>query len=53
MCWNGKGTMILYMKLYTWKHIMIVKKIIVGIGVNGNKFINNINVYSQCTYHGN
>jgi hypothetical protein len=25
---------------------MIIKNFIVGIGLNGNKFINNINVYS-------
>jgi hypothetical protein len=57
MCWNGKGTTILYMKQYTWKHVMIVKSFNVGIGLNGNKIMNNINVYSPkqdwYTSHGN
>ncbi len=57
MCWNGKNTMILYMKQYTWKHVMTVKSFIVGIGLNGNKFMSNINLYSlkqkQYISHGN
>jgi hypothetical protein len=57
MCWNGKGITILYMSQYTWKHVMIVKSFIDGIGLNGNKFMNNTNVYSpkqnQYTSHGN
>jgi hypothetical protein len=36
---------------------MIVKSFIVGIGLNGNKILNNINVYlpkqNQYTYHSN
>jgi hypothetical protein len=36
MCWNGQGTMILYMRQYTWKHVMSVKSSIVSIGLNGN-----------------
>jgi hypothetical protein len=50
--------MILYIKRqYTWKHIMNVKGFITDIahGLNGNKFMNNINVYSleqkECTSH--
>ncbi len=42
MCWNGQGTMILYIKKQcTWKHVMTVKSFIVNIGhgLNGNKFI--------------
>jgi hypothetical protein len=46
MSWNGKGIMILYMRQYTWKHVMIIKSFIASIGLNGNKFMNNINVYS-------
>jgi hypothetical protein len=49
--------MILYMRQYTWKHVMIVKSFIVGIGLNWNQFMNNINVYSpkinKYTFHGN
>jgi hypothetical protein len=56
MCRNGKGITILYMNQYTWKHVMIVKSFIDGIGLNANKFMN-INVYSpkqnQYTFHGN
>ncbi len=33
MCWNGWSTTILYIKIqYTWKHVMIVKDLIVEIG---------------------
>ncbi len=36
---------------------MIIKSFIIDIGLNGNKFMNNTNVYSlrqnQYTYHGN
>ncbi len=56
MCWNGQGTMILFIKrLYTRKHIMIVKAFIIDIGhgLNGNKFMkpgifmpHHFNVYS-------
>jgi hypothetical protein len=57
MCWNGKDKTILYMRWYTWKHVMIIKSFMIDIGLNGNKFMNNTNVYSlrqnQYTYHGN
>jgi hypothetical protein len=47
MCWKGQGVSILYIKRqYTWKHVMIIKSIIVDIGLNWNKFMNNTNVYS-------
>jgi hypothetical protein len=28
MCWNGQDIMILYMRQYTWKHVMIVKNLL-------------------------
>jgi len=57
MCWNGNITMILYIRRDTWKHVMTIKSFIVGIGLNGNKFMNIIIIYSlkqnQYTFHGN
>jgi hypothetical protein len=49
MCSNGQNIITLCIKKqYTWKHIMTIKAFIldIGHGLNGNKFINTINVYS-------